>query len=138
MTTEDRPLGSPAGISKSVLVEFSGEFDIASKEQLRGQLDALARVQRLCLDLSAVEYIDSTAIGELIRLHKQRLELGLPTETLVVGQNQPIRRLLGILHMDSLFAIEEHVPQSFTVTNDEVSRRCVAFRDGILQATPQN
>ena len=117
---------------KAVVVAFSGEFDIASKEALRRQLDALAGVKRLCLDLSEVQYIDSTAIGELIRLHKVRLERGFESEVVVVGQNQPIHRLLNILHMDSLFSIAESVPAPYRSMGDGVAYREIVFRDGML------
>jgi anti-anti-sigma factor len=122
-------------VTKAAVVVFSGEFDIASKEELRRQLDALAGVQRLCLDLSEVEYIDSTAIGELIRLHKLRLEQGFDSEIVVVGQNQPIHRLLTILHMETLFPIEESVPPSYRTVNDGIVHREIVFRDGIFATT---
>jgi anti-anti-sigma factor len=132
---EDRTLAVPERPAKAIVAVLSGEFDIASKESLRSQLEALAGVPRLCLDLSNVQYIDSTAIGELIRLHKLRVERGFDTEALVIGQNQPIRRLLHILHMGSLFRIAEDMPSSFQNPNDGVARRTIAFVDGALQTT---
>jgi anti-anti-sigma factor len=122
-------------VTKAAVVAFSGEFDIASREELRRQLDALAGVQHLCLDLSGVHYIDSTAIGELIRLHKLRLERGFDSEVIVVGQNQPIHRLLLILHMESLFSVEEGVPASYRTMDDGIAHRDIVFRDGKFAAT---
>jgi anti-anti-sigma factor len=133
VTSADQPFGTFERPPKAALVVFSGEFDIASKEELRRQLDALTGVQRLCFDLSNVRYIDSTAIGELIRLHKLRVERGYDTEALVIGQNQPIRRLLNILHMESLFPIAEDVPAAFRSIGDGVTRRSIVFEDGVLQ-----
>jgi anti-anti-sigma factor len=135
VTKEDRSSGAPSKAPKAAVAVFSGEIDIASKEELRRQLDALAGVRRLCLDLSEVQYIDSTAIGELIRLHKVRLERGFDSEVVVVGQNQPIHRLLNILHMETLFPIEQTVPESYRATNNGVVHREIAFRDGMFANT---
>jgi hypothetical protein len=40
--------------------------------------------------------------------------------------------LLKILHLESLFPIEESVPASYRPMNDGVAHREIVFRDGIL------
>ncbi len=96
------------------------EFDIARKDALREQLDELAAIQSLCLDLSHVDYVDSTSIGEPIRLHKHRTERGFDTKGVVVGENQPFR-------------IERDVPPVFLAEPDGVSSRTIAFSGGALR-----
>jgi anti-anti-sigma factor len=134
VTEEDRSFRASSRPPRAAVVAFAGEFDIACKDELREHLDALVAFESLCLDLSHVEYVDSTAIGEWIRLHKQRLERGFDTEVVVVGDNQPIRRFLSILHLESLFRIERTVPPEFLAEPDRVTNRTIAVSDGALRA----
>jgi anti-anti-sigma factor len=105
VTQEDRFASAPGHTSKAVVVQLTGEFDLATKDLLRAQLDRLAGVRDVWLDCIGVSYIDSTAITELIRLHKVRTENGFDTETVVLGENMALRRLFTILQLESLFRI---------------------------------
>jgi anti-anti-sigma factor len=137
--TEDRTLGISSPAPSSAEVVFSGELDIASKMALREQLDRFATVEHLCLDFANVDYMDSTVIGELIRLHKVRVERGLPNEVVVAGENQPIRRLFRILHLESLFEICDSAPvPHFAERQDDFVRTYLSVRDGALTATTES
>jgi anti-anti-sigma factor len=136
VTTDDRLLRTPLGAQNAAVVVFVGELDIASKDSLREHLDRFSAIEHLCLDFSEVGYIDSTAIGEMIRLHKSRVERGFPNEVVVVGQNQPIRRLFQILHLESVFQVSDGVPDSHRAgSGADVARTCLSVRDGALTAT---
>lgn len=58
--------------SGTAVMVFSGEYDLASKDQVRSAFDAVLDAPRLALDFSDVTYIDSTIIHELIRVHNAR------------------------------------------------------------------
>lgn len=60
----------------TVVKVFAGEYDLTHQAQLRAEFDALYAENSLVLDMSAVTYLDSTFIGELIRLHNLRTAHG--------------------------------------------------------------
>lgn len=88
----------------AALVEFAGEYDLASKETLRAALAFLEDATTAVLDFSKVTYIDSTVLTELVLLQQKRAGNGLDRPTLVL-QNPAIRRLLQIVSMTDLFRI---------------------------------
>jgi anti-anti-sigma factor len=139
VTTGDRALGTPSGTQSAAVVSFFGELDIASKEALRERLDGFLAIEHLCLDFSEVAYMDSTAVGEMIRFHKSRVERGFPNDVVVLGQNQPIRRLFQILHLESVFHVCDNVPDLYRAgRGEDVIRIALSVRDGALTATKES
>lgn len=67
----------------TVVKVFAGEYDLTHQARLRAEFDALHAQNNLILDMSAVTYLDSTFISELIRLHEKRVELGCDRLTIV-------------------------------------------------------
>ncbi len=68
--TDVADTGSPfhAAVTPDGTVELGGELDISRLEAIRAVLDqALAGEARIMVDASAVTFIDSVAIGELLR-----------------------------------------------------------------------
>jgi hypothetical protein len=63
---------------------FTGEYDLKHQAALHAEFDALHVEDSLVLDMSAVTYLDSTFIGELIWLHELR----------AYGRRQSSRRFL--------------------------------------------
>lgn len=97
--------------SRPVLVPLSGDLDIAVRDQLRAQLDdAAERSADIFLDLSAVEYADSTALGLFIALHKRLKAKG--GQVALVAPSPPIRKLLGYAGLDQVFPILETAPET--------------------------
>ena len=92
--------------SSMVLLVFRGEYDLASKEQLRKDFSALVDEASVVLDFSGVTYFDSTVIEELVWLLNAREAAGRERETLVL--NNP--RLLRILEMLDLSRLLRIVP----------------------------
>jgi anti-sigma B factor antagonist len=60
------------------------------------------RPARLLLDLSAVEFVDSTGLGAIVGLLKQ---MATGARIGLVGINPAVNRLLTITRLDSLFLI---------------------------------
>ncbi len=89
-----------------VTVELSGDVDIAVKEDLRARLDAAAE-QSDCvdIDLSKVEYADSTALGLIIGLRNRLRERGGTVR--LVAPSDRVRKLLSYAGLDQAFEIVE-------------------------------
>lgn len=85
---------------------FSGDYDVTNRADLRKRLDRLAFDSDIILDFSAVTFVDSTCIAELLRLDDLRGVNELERMTIVVDSNGPIRRLFEILGLFERFRVE--------------------------------
>jgi anti-anti-sigma factor len=87
------------------VVELAGEIDIATIDGVRTAYDhALAGPGReLWVDLSAVEFMDSTGIAALLDL-RRRADDG--REVVVVCPDGPVRRLLELTGLDQLMGVQ--------------------------------
>ena len=85
------------------LVALSGEIDIYTAPRFRECMIELldAGVDRLVVDLSAVTFIDSTALGVLIGGVRRVRAVG-GAMTLVVT-SRPVQRVLSITGLDRVF-----------------------------------
>jgi anti-sigma B factor antagonist len=89
-----------------VTVELSGDVDIAVKDDLRARLDAAAeQSDTVDIDLSKVEYADSTALGLIIGLRNRLRERGGSVR--LVAPSERMRKLLGYAGLDKAFEIVE-------------------------------
>ena len=94
-----------------VLVRLSGDLDIAVRDELRAQLeDAARRSTAIALDLSKVEYADSTALGLFIALRNRLREKGGQVQ--LVAPTPQMRKLLGYAGLDEVFPILETAPEN--------------------------
>lgn len=86
------------------MVELSGDVDIAVKEDLRERLDAAAeQSDTVDIDLSKVQYADSTALGLIIALRNRLRERGGTVR--LVAPSERVRKLLGYAGLDRAFEI---------------------------------
>lgn len=89
------------------VVRVGGEVDVATAPRLREQLISLVNEQRtlLVVDLSEVDFIDSTGLGVLIgALKRVRSRDG---ELHLVCSDQRILRVFEITGLDQVFRIHE-------------------------------
>ena len=89
-------------VSQMAVMIFSGEYDIATAEGLRADLNRVRDIKRVVLDLSDVTYVDSKAIHELIALRTYRSAKGFEREA-IVFQSPALRKIFGILNLDQVF-----------------------------------
>lgn len=87
-----------------VLVRLRGEVDLSWSQQVRhAVLDALAHADVVGVDLSAVDYIDSSGIAALVeglqyaRTHGQRFVL--------VAVSDAVRAVLELARLDRVFTL---------------------------------
>ena len=86
------------------LLELSGEIDLHYSPQARKQiLDLLGKGHSLLVDLSAVEYIDSSGVASLVegfQLSKNKdLKFGL------IGVSDAAMQVLQLARLDKVFPI---------------------------------
>jgi anti-sigma B factor antagonist len=87
-----------------VVVALSGEIDVAAAPTVRERLEQAAdKVGALVVDLTRVSFIDSTALGVLIGIHKQCSASG--TDMRLVVNEARILKVFEITGLTDLFDI---------------------------------
>ncbi len=92
----------------TLVVTPHGELDIATYVDLRDAVDAVQKdspdADGLVIDLSATTFMDSSALGLLIGLHRRAAQVG--TRFGLVGVTNPtVLRLLDVTKLDEVFEI---------------------------------
>lgn len=88
------------------MVELAGDVDIAVKDELRARLDAAAeQADTIDIDLSKVNYADSTALGLIIALQKRLRQRGGTVR--LVAPSERMRKLLNYAGLERSFEILE-------------------------------
>lgn len=88
-----------------LIARFTGEIDLRSAPGFHAQLQEAveAAPQRLILDLSAVRYMDSAAVGAVVDI-KRRLDRAKKSLVLV-GLQPRVRSIFEITKLDRFFNI---------------------------------
>lgn len=81
-------------------VIFEGDFDAAGTQEVRGQLEAIASKDKgdIILDLSSVNFLDSSGVGAMVFLFKRLFGKGRQLE-IAGARGQPLE-LLEMLRVD--------------------------------------
>ena len=87
------------------VITLRGEWDVASRERLRGALQGIGVDRDVLVDLRQASFFDSTALAELIALYKRLNGSGHRVEALVGDSN--MRRLLELTSLDGLLGDEQ-------------------------------
>ena len=96
---------------RTVLVLFSGEYDVTCRKRWRAELERLSCERNVIIDFSNVTYLDATCVTELLRLHERRDANGFSRETVVLHRPL-VRRLFELLHMQDVLRIVETVDEA--------------------------
>jgi anti-sigma B factor antagonist len=96
------PCGAPRDIT---VIELSGELDMAATTTVRSHVDEAIGRRGLVLDLSAVTFLDSSMLRELLRAaaELERHE----TRLVLAGIPPVVRRLLELTRTSELFTIAD-------------------------------
>jgi anti-sigma B factor antagonist len=99
----------------TAVVRLGGELDLYNAAQVREALAAVCsdNPQRVVVDLSQVEFIDSTALGVLI---EARSKLADRRAFLLAAPRLETRRALAISGLDRHFSVHETVPDALSAT----------------------
>jgi anti-anti-sigma factor len=87
-------------------IVLCGEFDVANAEVLRAELDHHLNEGRpvIRVDVGGVEFMDSTAVGELVTASERcRAEHG---SLILTGVPPRLRRLLGVAGLDNVLLVD--------------------------------
>ncbi|HEY1682912.1 MAG TPA: STAS domain-containing protein [Candidatus Tumulicola sp.] len=82
------------------------EYDISSRDELGLELEDTYTHSNVILDVSAVNYIDSTCLSRLVAMRKRREESGFRPVRLVLTSIH-VRHLFKILTFDEIWPIYE-------------------------------
>ena len=92
----------------ATVLSVSGEIDLHTAPGLRAALEPAVQAAReqgtaVVVDLSAVSFLDSTGLGELVGAHKALAESGERLHVVAVGDRVP--RLLGLTGLTEVLAV---------------------------------
>lgn len=92
-----------------VVVTASGEIDLHTAPRLQTQLSDLQRdgAEQLIVDLSGVEFCDSTGVNVLLAALRRSHEVG--GSLCLVSPQHAVRKVLGITGLDSVFPLRESI-----------------------------
>jgi anti-sigma B factor antagonist len=98
-------------VGTACVIRLGGELDLYNAEQVRTALaDACAdSPERVVVDLSEVEFIDSTALGVLI---EARTKLDNRRSFMLAAPALETRRALQVSGLDRHFSVHDTVPEA--------------------------
>jgi anti-sigma B factor antagonist len=101
---------STASQGGHAVVSVYGEVDLYTAPRLQTELAALVRdgVTRLVVDLSGVEFCDSTGMNVLLSAMKRLREQGGSLE--LAAPRSAVRRILQVTGLDTVFSVHDAVP----------------------------
>jgi len=93
------------------VVAVDGEIDVASAPTFEEVLQsAMAASDRVVIDLSGVQFMDSTGLGVLMRAHKRQDDAGAILR--LAAPSDRVVRILDITQLDAVFAVYPSVDAS--------------------------
>jgi anti-anti-sigma factor len=103
--------------AEPAIVRLAGEQDIATRHEVHLAFQKVRENPRVIVDLTGLNYVDSTAIDELYRAESRALALN--GKLVIVSRNQRMVRLLSIAGLtartpivDSLKAADDLMRQA--------------------------
>ena len=105
------PVQEVAWAGAAIVVRLAGELDLYNadevREALRGAVDP--QPERVVVDLTAVEFLDSTALGVLV---EARAKLANRRGFILAAPGLEPRRALEVAGLDRHFAVHETVEEA--------------------------
>jgi anti-sigma B factor antagonist len=111
--SRDAPVAGVEDEGRGVVVSLAGELDLYNAATVRETLLEWCdrKPERLIVDLGAVTFIDSTALGVLI---EARSRMANRRAFLLAAPGLETRRALEISGLDRHFAVHESLEQAWT------------------------
>jgi anti-sigma B factor antagonist len=102
-------------IGGAVIVAPSGEVDLTTSPMLRAVVDRVIDdgADAVVLDLSGVGFMDSTALGALVRFHRR-----LGGRLVVAGSRPVVQRLFEITKFTSVLRLTDSVATALTALRE--------------------
>jgi anti-sigma B factor antagonist len=92
-------------LNGEALLRVAGALDLAGGDLLEEALSPfLGTTERVVLDLSDVQFIDSSGLGALIAVHQQAVDAG--SELALRAPSDAVRRVLDITQTAPVFEVD--------------------------------
>lgn len=102
-----------------IIVSLSGEFDIDRQHELREALEPYYCQQYLIVDMSQVQYVDSSCLCEFMRMRRARSDAGARPACFVIDERR-FGRLFRFLGLDEVFPVVHSLEEAFERVPDRV------------------
>ncbi|MCW2613921.1 MAG: rsbV1 [Frankiales bacterium] len=102
-----------------VLLALAGELDAAVTDRVQETVDGVLAdgLVQVVVDLTGLEFCDSTGLGSLMRTHRLLTEAG--GRCVVAGARGPVLRLLRLMSMERVLVLADDVGEALeTVRQD--------------------
>ncbi|HEU5481171.1 MAG TPA: STAS domain-containing protein, partial [Candidatus Tumulicola sp.] len=87
------------------------ELDIFFKDDFANRLERTYGRGNVVVDMSSVRFIDSTCLGKLAAMRRERARRDLPQEKLVISSPQ-MRRIFEIVRFDTVWPIYDTLEEA--------------------------
>jgi anti-sigma B factor antagonist len=94
-----------------VVLALAGEIDLYTAPKLQGELTtalAAGKPSHLVVDMSAVEFCDSTGMNVLLAAHRLATERG--GDLALAAPRPSVRKILEVTGLESVFTIHDDLP----------------------------
>lgn len=96
---------------RHIVLSLNGEVDLSCSPQAREQiLKELKKNKKLLIDLSAVEYIDSSGVASLVEGFQ--VARGQGQEFVLAGVSKAAMQVLQLARLDKVFSFVESIDES--------------------------
>ena len=95
---------------RTAYVALSGEFDIHNSKNLEQMLPPPDGCTRLIVDCTRVRYMDTAALGALIRYRRACSEYTTEPDIVIVAPDGPLRKIFDVVGFVKLFQVVDTVP----------------------------
>ncbi|WP_207549906.1 STAS domain-containing protein [Thermostaphylospora chromogena] len=103
----------------NAIVAVSGEIDLYTAPRLQSEFTRLLDEgpTRVVIDMSGVDFCDSTGMNVLLSALKRLKEHGGALE--IAAPRPAVRKILQVTGLDSVFTVHETVPQEFLIAESQ-------------------
>lgn len=96
---------------RPLIITLSGQYDIYREPELRRLIAPAKSEESVILDLTEVEYLDSTTLGVLAGIRTERRKSGLAPPHFVVASER-LRRIFAVTGLDREWAIHRTLSEA--------------------------
>lgn len=102
------------------LLALAGELDAATTGLVQQAVDGVLAdgLSLVVVDLTGLQFCDSTGLGTLVRTHRRLAEAG--GRCVVAGAHGPVQRLLRLMSMHRVLTLADDVGQALETLREDV------------------
>lgn len=100
-----------------LIIVLEGEWDVYRVDELRRRLEPAYETPNVVLDLSQADYIDSTSLGALVHLRKERDGRALGLAKIVIS-SPLVRRIFRIVRLDEAWPTYQTLEEALAAYRD--------------------